>query len=197
VSSSPPDELARYFGAAPPGEAATASDGRARFEPNFNVAPSADVLAVYEGGDERRLRGLRWGLVPGWAKDVSVGYKLINARAESVASSGAFRQSFARRRCLIPADGFYEWSKVAGHRRKQPYYVHRVDNEPLAFAGLWAVWRGPGGPTETMVGPTVAAVRPLRTRPAPGDPLPTRSVRVRSSRPTPTPSWPRCTTACR
>jgi putative SOS response-associated peptidase YedK len=152
VSSSPPDELARYFGAAPSAEAAPVADGQDRFEPNFNVAPSTDVLAVSEGRDGRRLRSLHWGLVPGWAKDVSVGYKLINARAEGVARSGAFRRPFTHRRCLIPADGFYEWSKVPGHRRKQPYFVHRVDDEPLAFAGLWEVWRGPRSTGDGDVG---------------------------------------------
>ena len=91
----------------------------------------------------RRLEAFHWGLVPGWAKDLSVGNRMINARAETIATKNAFRRPFARRRCIIPADGFYEWTKVPGHRKKQPYFIHRTDDEPLAFAGLWEVWRGP------------------------------------------------------
>ena len=81
--------------------------------------------------------------MPGWAKDLSVGNRMINARSETIATKNAFRRPFARRRCIIPADGFYEWTKVPGHRKKQPYFIHRTDDEPLAFAGLWEVWRGP------------------------------------------------------
>ena len=157
VSSSPPDELARYFGAAPPADAP--------LSPNFNVAPTVDVYAVMEtapraepagedtpqareaaaggGGPVRRVEAFHWGLVPGWAKDLSVGNRMINARSETIATKNAFRRPFARRRCIIPADGFYEWTKVPGHRKKQPYFIHRTDDEPLAFAGLWEVWRGP------------------------------------------------------
>lgn len=133
VTSSPPDELARYFGAVPPEEPT--------HEPNFNVAPTTDVYVVYEDGSTRRLESFHWGLIPSWAKDEKIGNRMINARAEGVASSRVFKRPFVRRRCIIPADGFYEWSKVAGHRRKQPYYVHRADDEPLAFAGLWEAWR--------------------------------------------------------
>ena len=68
---------------------------------------------------------------------------MINAHAETISTKNAFRRPFARRRCIIPADGFYEWTKVPGHRKKQPYFIHRTDDEPLAFAGLWEVWRGP------------------------------------------------------
>ncbi len=84
---------------------------------------------------------MRWGLVPSWAKDPKIGDRLINARAESVAEKPAFKTAFRKRRCILPADGFYEWQAVPGQKRKQPMFVHRVDGEPLAFAGLWEVWR--------------------------------------------------------
>ena len=142
VSSSPPDELARYFGAAPPTEA---------LDPNYNIAPTNDVFAVYEdgtasrqsSGSGRQLDAFWWGLVPSWAKDLKTGQKMINARAETIATKNAFRRPFTKRRCIIPADGFYEWKAIEGHKKKQPYFIHRVDGEPLAFAGLWEVWRGP------------------------------------------------------
>jgi putative SOS response-associated peptidase YedK len=121
-------------------------------EAHYNVAPRAVVAAVRErGGEERRraLSPLRWGLVPSWAKDTAVGDRQINARAETLATKPAYRRAFERRRCIIPADGFYEWQKIAmpGSRRarKQPYFVHRGDGEPMAFAGLWEVWKVPDG----------------------------------------------------
>lgn len=98
----------------------------------------------------RELRVVRWGLVPFWAKDISIGSRLINARAETVASKPAFRRAFARRRCLLPADGFYEWEKSGDPKlpRKQPYYIHREDGGVLAFAGLYELWRDKGRPDE-------------------------------------------------
>jgi putative SOS response-associated peptidase YedK len=94
-------------------------------------------------GAVRELRAVRWGLVPSWAKDPAIGSRLINARAETVASKPAFRQAFTRRRCLIPADGFYEWvtGSGQGRSRKQPYYIYRSDGGILAFAGLYEIWR--------------------------------------------------------
>jgi putative SOS response-associated peptidase YedK len=121
-------------------------------EAHYNVAPRAVVAVVRErrreGEDPRRvLSPLRWGLVPSWATDASGGDRRINARAETVATKPAYRRAFERRRCIIPADGFYEWQKleVPGARRprKQPYFVHRRDGEPLAFAGLWEAWKVP------------------------------------------------------
>jgi putative SOS response-associated peptidase YedK len=109
--------------------------------PRYNVAPTQDVYAVAEHDGERRLGLLRWGLVPPWADDPSVGSRMINARAESLAESRAFRPAFARRRCLVPADGFYEWRPVPGRRAKQPYLIRRRDGRPLVFAGLWERWR--------------------------------------------------------
>jgi|SRR4051794_25669792 len=133
VSSSPPDELARYFDVQQVTETA--------LEERFNVAPSTDVYVVVESGGVRRLDAFHWGLVPFWAKDMSAGNKMINARAEGITEKNAYKHAFKKRRCIIPADGFFEWKKVPGQKAKQPYFIHREDGEPLAFAGLWEVWR--------------------------------------------------------
>lgn len=110
----------------------------------FNVAPGDDVLAVTTSREgERRPDLLRWGLVPFWAKDPKTGFKMINARAETVAEKPAFRDALERRRCLVLADGFYEWQQRAGRKRKQPYWITRADGQPFAFAGLWATWHAP------------------------------------------------------
>ena len=103
-----------------------------------------------EHGGVRELRVVRWGLVPFWAKDTSIGSRLINARAETVATKPAFRRAFARHRCLLPADGFYEWEKSGDpkHPRKQPYYIHREDGGVLAFAGLYELWRDKDRPED-------------------------------------------------
>jgi len=147
VSSSPPGEIADYFGVDVMADLSSegvdgdgsAAGGRARA--NYNVAPTTDVMCVYVDDGLRRLDPFRWGLVPGWAKDLSIGSRMINARAETVASKPAFRSSFAKRRCILPVDGFYEW-KTCGPKKKQPYFIHRPDGEPYAFGGLWAQWRG-------------------------------------------------------
>jgi len=114
----------------------------------FNVCPGDDVLAVTTSKQgEPRGDILRWGLVPFWAKDPATGYKMINARAETVAEKPAYRDALRTRRCLIVADGFYEWEKRPSHpprRSKQPWHVTRTDGAPFAFAGLWAVWHGEG-----------------------------------------------------
>lgn len=110
--------------------------------PRYNIAPSQEVAVVRLGEDGlRHFATLRWGLVPSWAKDVSIGNRMINARAESVAEKPAFRRAFSRRRCLVLADGFYEWRSEAGG--KQPYHIARQDGAPFAFAGLWESWRPP------------------------------------------------------
>lgn len=107
--------------------------------PRYNVAPSQRVLAARSGpAGKRELVSLHWGLIPFWAKDPKTGYSTINARAETVAIKPAFRQPFRKRRCLIAADGFYEWKRTEG--RKQPYYIRLRDGEPFAFAGLWEHW---------------------------------------------------------
>ena len=149
--------------------------------PRYNVAPSTDVLAVTAmvghpgtsspasaGGSaadvrlsphdgrstERELTTLRWGLIPSWAKDTSVGSRMINARAEGVDSKPSFRAAFARRRCLIPADVFYEWRRDGSERLA--FAIARRDRRPMAFAGLWEVWRGPGGASQEAI--TSAAI---------------------------------------
>lgn len=133
VSASPPDEIARYFGAEAP---------EAALEPSHNVAPTNQVYVVLESGGVRTLDTMRWGLVPFWADDPKIGNRLINARSETVATKNAFRHAFRKKRCIIPADGFFEWKAVAGQKAKQPYFIHRPDGEPYAFAGLWETWRG-------------------------------------------------------
>ena len=115
------------------------------YPPRYNIAPTQHALVVRETpGGEREAVMLRWGLIPVWAKDSAIGGRLINARAEGLADRPAFRAAFRRHRCLVPADGFYEWQTVAG-RRKQPYFIRLVSGAPLALAGLWEQWRGPAG----------------------------------------------------
>lgn len=138
VSASPPDELARYFAAD-----LGATLAGVETEANYNVAPTSSVPAVRALDGHRELDLFRWGLVPFWAKDLKIGARMINARSETVATKPAFRQAFTRRRCLIPADGFYEWAKIAGQKTKQPYFIHRRDNDQLVFAGLWERWTPP------------------------------------------------------
>ena len=113
----------------------------AELGPRYNVAPTQPIEVVVQRDDGRFLELHRWGLVPSWAKNVAAGNRLINARAETLATSPAFRVAFAKRRCVIPADGFYEWRREG--RRKQPFLIHTADDRPLAFAGLWAPWRDP------------------------------------------------------
>lgn len=110
------------------------------WKPRYNVAPSQDVPTIRLDADGRRtLSAVRWGLIPSWTKG-KPGAQPINARAETVATSGMFRQAFERRRCIIPADGFYEWRKLDA-KAKQPMYFHRRDDRLFAFAGLWERWR--------------------------------------------------------
>jgi putative SOS response-associated peptidase YedK len=113
-----------------------------QLEPRFNVAPSQPVAAVRVPAPDqsRELVLLHWGLVPSWAEDPSIGNRMINARAEGVAEKPSFRNAFKKRRCLIPADGYYEWQKQGA--KKQPYLIHLPGHEPFAFAGLWEHWRG-------------------------------------------------------
>jgi putative SOS response-associated peptidase YedK len=116
---------------------------------DYNVAPTKRIFAVLERPareDEpqaRELRVLRWGLVPSWAKEASIGSRMINARAETVAVKPAYRRAFAKRRCIIPADGYYEWQAISdgGKKRKQPYFIYRADGGSLAFAGIYELWR--------------------------------------------------------
>ena len=111
--------------------------------PRYNVAPSQDVAVVRAAEEGRRLSMLRWGLIPAWAKDPAIGHKLINARSETAAEKPSFRSAFRHRRCLIPADGFYEWQRRGGTR--QPWLFGLRDGAPFAFAGLWERWTVPEG----------------------------------------------------
>ena len=108
--------------------------------PRYNIAPTQPVLVRTNEG-ERRAAWMRWGLIPPWAKDMSLGNKLINARAETLGEKASFRNAFRKRRCLIFADGFYEWQKVG--KDKRPLYIRINDGEPFAMAGLWEVWKHP------------------------------------------------------
>jgi putative SOS response-associated peptidase YedK len=136
VSASPPDELARYFDVDKVAEKV--------LDPSFNVAPTNDVYVVVETGGIRRLEAFHWGLIPFWAKEAKVGQKMINARAETLTEKRTYARPFAKRRCIVPADGFFEWKKVPDQKAKQPMYIHRKDDEPLAFAGLWELWKPKG-----------------------------------------------------
>ena len=113
-----------------------------KFEAAYNVAPTQDVLTVV-GGDVRRGGFMRWGLIPHWAKSASIGNRMINARAETIAEKSAFRDVLRRRRCLVLADGFYEWQRTGGPKR--PMRIVMRSGEPFAFAGLWSLWRDPNG----------------------------------------------------
>jgi putative SOS response-associated peptidase YedK len=125
------------------------------FQPRYSVAPTQNVLVVRAGDAEgarpaRHGDLLRWGLVPHWAQDPSVGNRMINARAETAAQRPAFRDAMRRRRCLIPADGFYEWQKQEGGKRKQPYLIRMKGDRPFGFAGLWESWGRGDEPLETF-----------------------------------------------
>lgn len=115
--------------------------------PSYNIAPTQKIAAVAENSEgERKLGRLQWGLVPRWSKDPEIGSKMINARAETVAEKNSFKSAFKKRRCLIPADGFYEWARTeTGSGPKQPYYIRLETGTPYAFAGLWETWEGEDG----------------------------------------------------
>lgn len=110
------------------------------YGPRFNVAPGQNVPTVLNDG-RSAITWLRWGLIPSWAKDPAIGNRLINARAETLATKPSFRTSLQHRRCLIVADGFFEWSARPGHGSRVPHYLTRMDGEPFTFAGLWETWR--------------------------------------------------------
>jgi putative SOS response-associated peptidase YedK len=115
------------------------------FLDRYNIAPSLSVPVIRQAPDGRRVADLlRWGLIPHWAKEASIGAKLNNARGESVAEKPSFRSAYQRRRCIVPASGFYEWQEVPG-QRKQPWYIHLKSGEPLAMGGLWESWTNPEG----------------------------------------------------
>lgn len=129
-----PEQLIDYFGL----------DECADLTPRYNISPGTDIAAIRHSPEGKRvLHLLRWGLVPHWAGDPRLGNKLSNARGESMAEKPSFREAFKRRRCLIPASGFYEW-KTEG-KAKQPHYISLKTRAPLALAGLWEAWQGPDG----------------------------------------------------
>ncbi len=136
------------------------------FAPRYNIAPTQIAPVVVATPQGRRLELRRWGLVPFWAKDPKIGSRMINARAESLAEKPAFRSAFRRQRCLVPADGFYEW-KPAG-RRKQPHHVRRADSRPFAMAGLFDTWHA--GQPDAIASFTIvttdanALLRPIHDR---------------------------------
>lgn len=130
-----PEQLGLAFGVAPPQEVA----------PRYNVAPTQPVAIVRPDSatGKRVWTYALWGLIPSWAKDPTIGGRLINARSETAAEKPSFRGAFKYRRCLVPVDGFYEWQKVG--KGKQPYFIHMQDDAPFAVAGLWEHWIGPDG----------------------------------------------------
>ncbi|NJM05556.1 SOS response-associated peptidase [Candidatus Gracilibacteria bacterium] len=127
------DELARQF------ELADVP----QLTPRYNIAPTQEVPVVRLRDEQHRLDMMRWGLIPSWAKDRSVGARMINARAETLAEKPSFRTAFRQRRCLVPADGFYEW--LTQGKSKQPYHIHLADSPVFGLAGLWEFWRSPQG----------------------------------------------------
>jgi putative SOS response-associated peptidase YedK len=134
VLSIRPEALAAQFGL----------DEYSDYPPRWNITPGTDIPVIRQSPEGKRvLHLLRWGLVPHWARDASIGQRLNNARAETVAEKPAFREAFRRRRCLIPADGFYEWQTVG--KVKRPHYISLRSGRPLAMGGLWESWRAPDG----------------------------------------------------
>lgn len=133
VITSTPEAIRRLFGYVE----------QPNFPPRYNVAPTQPIPVVHLADGQRHFKLMRWGLIPSWVKDPKTFSLLINARAESVVDKPAFRNAMKRRRCLIPADGFYEW-KPDGPR-KRPHFVRMKDGAPFAFAGLWETWTGPNG----------------------------------------------------
>ena len=110
--------------------------------PRYNIAPTQNVIAVSDDG-KRTIKQMRWGLIPSWAKDSAIGNRMINARAETLAEKPAFRSALKKRRCIIPADGFFEWKKLG--KLKQPFRIVLKNREPFGFAGLWEHWKSPDG----------------------------------------------------
>ena len=122
-----------------------ADEIKASWKPRYNIAPGSGIVAILEDRDKggRKADVFHWGLVPSWAKDVNIGYKLINARAETIAEKPSFRDAFRYRRCLVPASGFYEWDRKVSPR--QPYYFHPSQDDFMAMAGIWEYWLHPSG----------------------------------------------------
>lgn len=134
-------------------------------QPRYNIAPGQDNPVIHLAEGQPSLDHFRWGLVPHWSKEPRTKYSTINAKVETVAEKPFYRESFQSRRCLVPADGWYEWRKTG--KGKQPYYIHR-DGEPFAFAGLWEYWEGqvaePFRSYTVLVGPAAVSVQPIHER---------------------------------
>jgi putative SOS response-associated peptidase YedK len=147
--TSPPEALRTLFG----------YEEEPNFPPRYNVAPAQPIAIVRLVEGQRHFALVRWGLLPSWVKDPKTFALLINARGETVLEKPAFRAAMKRRRCLIPADGFYEWQEEGG--RKRPFFIHAKSGAPLAFAGLWETWIGPNG--EELESAAIVTTRANRT----------------------------------
>jgi len=132
-----------------------------KVEGRYNIAPGQQVMAVREPEGARKLDSLRWGLVPSWSKDPKIGYRMINARAETIGEKPAFRAPFKKRRCIVPASGFYEWARVGltakSGKEKKPHYIKFRSGEPFGIAALWDAWEGEGGVIESCTLITTSA----------------------------------------
>ncbi len=165
VAAAPIEEIAAYFSATLPDTV---------LPKNYNVAPTEEVYGVIDGANGRQLQAFHWGLVPFWAKDRKIAARMINCRAETVTEKPAFARLFSTQRCIVPADGFFEWQTLSTAETKpvkQPHYIRRADGEPLAMAGIWSSWRDPSGEStarlRTLSIITTAAnelMRPLHDR---------------------------------
>lgn len=127
--------------------------------PRYNIAPTQQIATIITG-DMTRLLFSRWGLIPSWAKDISIGNRLINARAETLHEKPSFKNLYRQRRCLILADGFYEWQKQEGTKGKIPWYFRLRSQEPFAFAGLWDSWKDKSGKEEPIISSTIITTEP-------------------------------------
>lgn len=132
-------------------------DVPAEWVPHYNVAPTQPVAVIANNG-QSKIEFFRWGLIPFWAKDPKIGNRMINARAETLAEKPSFRTAYRRRRCLVLADGFYEWRKEPGRTTKTPMYIRLTSGEPFAFAGLWEAWRAPDD--QTILSCTIITTTP-------------------------------------
>lgn len=171
----PPGVLQEHFGV----------DAVPAMPASYNIAPSQDIAAVRAGEDRRSMTLLRWGLLPSWAREAKTGYRMINARAETVADKPAYRTAFRLRRCLIPADGFYEWRQTGDG--KQPYHIRMKGSGVFAFAGIWERWEREGEVIESCSIIVTAAndtIRPVHDRMpvivAPRDYAPWLDTRLRN-----------------
>lgn len=149
----PPARLARFL------DAALAAGLEPEGRPSWNVGPQRSLYAVNERDGERVLDRYRWGLVPSWAKDPTVGNRMFNARGETVATKPSFRSAFTKRPCVIPVDGFYEWDHRPGQHR-EPNYFTRQDGEPMLFAGLYEFWRDPERDGDALITCTIITTTP-------------------------------------